>query len=80
MDQSKLVKKGSVCQVNPETDSAFVGCLVIVTEVKPFGVQGFVQIPQGFDEFGEQIGGGKAYIRLNWKDIEYVGEAVWTIQ
>lgn len=41
-------------------------CLVIVTEVKPWGVQGYTSVPLQ----------GDAYIRLNEEEYEVVGKAV----
>lgn len=62
---------GDIVQVNPEVDT-FGGCMVVVTEVKSWGIQGYVQsagVP------------GQQYIRLNWKDIEPTGgKAVWMVE
>lgn len=62
---------GYIVQVNPEVDT-FGGCMVVVTEVKSWGIQGYVQsagVP------------GQQYIRLNWKDIEPTkGKAVWMVE
>lgn len=62
---------GDIVQVNPEVDT-FGGCMVVVTEVKSWGIQGYVQsagVP------------GQQYIRLNWKDIEPTGgRAVWVAE
>jgi hypothetical protein len=42
-----------------------MGCLCQVDEVKPWGIQAWVQIPMS----------GNAYIRLNWNQFDYVGDA-----
>lgn len=63
------VATGDIVQVNPGKEM-FGGCMVVVTEVKPWGIQGYVQsagVP------------GQQYIRLKWEDIEPTGgKAVWT--
>lgn len=62
--------EGDIVQVNPEVE-CFGGCLVVVTEPKSFGVQGYVQsagVP------------GQQYIRLKFKDIKPTGgKAHWTV-
>jgi hypothetical protein len=63
------VSVNSVIQINEKGPEGWVGCFVQVSEVKSFGVQGWVQIPKG----------GQAYIRLNWDVMEYIGEAVMTL-
>jgi hypothetical protein len=66
------VEVGDVFQVSPETDNElFGGSMLIVSEVKSFGVQGYVQVLHE--------GGGQAYVRVKWKDLAYVGKAVWTV-
>jgi hypothetical protein len=59
---------GDIVQVNPEKET-FGGCMVVVTEVKSWGVQGYVQ----------NAGvAGQAYIRLKTEDFEPTGgKTVW---
>ena len=59
---------GDIVQVNPEKEM-FGACLVVVTEVKSWGIQGYVQ----------NAGvAGQAYIRLKNEDFEHTGgTAVW---
>ena len=64
------VNVNSVVQINENNVDGWTGCLVQVTEIKTWGVQGYVQIPKG----------GPAHIRLNWNQIEYIGEAVMVPQ
>ena len=63
-----IVEIGDIVQVNPSKEM-FGGCMVVVTEVKSFGIQGYVQsagVP------------GQQYIRLKFEDIEPTGgKAVW---
>lgn len=57
---------GQVVQLNPETtrNPMFAACLLVVTEPKAFGAQGFVQMT-GKD--GKP--GGQAYYRATWEEI-----------
>lgn len=48
----------------------WVGCLVYVTELKRFGVQGFVSVPNQ----------GCAYIRLKEEEYDVIGQAVMQIE
>ena len=60
-----MIKKGSVIQAN-ENANEWCGCLLIVSEVRPWGVQAGMKVPFH----------GDAYIRLNFDQVEYIGEAV----
>lgn len=72
MDKRELVV-GDVVQINPEKkESFFAGCLMMVTEPKSFGAQGFIAIPGKRGEIP-----GQAYYRVNWEDMEYVGRAAF---
>jgi hypothetical protein len=65
-DENYLV--GQIVQVNPEREM-FGACMVVVTEQKTWGIQGYVQsagVP------------GQQYIRLKHKDFELTGgKAIW---
>jgi len=64
---------GDVVQISPEQRSKmFGGCMMIVTEPKPWGAQGFIQ---GFGI--EDTIGGRAYVRIKFEDMELVGRAQW---
>jgi hypothetical protein len=59
---------GDIVQVNPEKET-FGGCMVVVTEIKAWGIQGYVQ-NAGVN--------GQAYIRLKTEDFEHTGgKTVW---
>lgn len=58
---------GDVVQINPEVDSKFPACFMVVTEVKSWGAQGYVTIP----------GRGNAYYRAKHENMEYIGQAIW---
>lgn len=65
----KRIDINSVVQVNESAKEGWIGCLVQVSEVKSWGIQGWVQIPMK----------GAAYIRLKFEEIEYIGQSVLTI-
>ena len=58
---------GAVLQISPDHGETFAACFLQVTEVKPWGVQGFVRVP----------GGGNAFVRVRWEHLEPIGMAVW---
>jgi hypothetical protein len=62
--------RGEIVQVAPHVET-WGGCMVVVTESKSFGIQGYVQsagVP------------GQQYIRLKHDDIERTGGmAVWVV-
>jgi len=66
-----MIEINDIVQVNPSKD-VFGGCMVVVTEVKSWGVQGYVQ-SAGVN--------GQQYIRLPFEDIEQTnGKAIWVAQ
>lgn len=76
MSETKPIEVGDLVQLSPETcrNPMFGGCILVVTELKSFGVQGYVQA------FGknEQIG-GQAYYRAGFDEFEPCGKAVWVV-
>jgi hypothetical protein len=75
MEKQEL-KVGQLVQLNPELigNKAFAGCIMVVTEPKEWGAQGYVQV---LGEARDQPG-GQAYIRVQWPEMEPVGFAEWT--
>jgi hypothetical protein len=74
MKPSEDIKPGDVVQLSPDTcgNPAFAACMLVVTEVKQWGVQGYVQ------SLGEnRLPGGLAYYRAGWTEFEWVGCAAW---
>lgn len=69
------IKVGEIVQLSPENtkNEMFKACMMVVTEVKPWGVQGYVQ------SLGEkQQMGGAAYYRAEHGTFERTGGmAVW---
>jgi hypothetical protein len=71
------LRAGEIVQLVPgETrNEAFAGCLMVVTEPKAFGAQGYVQALGARD-----APGGQAYYRANWDEMEPTGGlAPWII-
>lgn len=67
------LEPGDVVQLDPETvqNKMFGACFLVVTEIKkPWGVQGYVTAP----------GHGQAYYRAEWKEMVYIGRAVWVVK
>ena len=69
--------KGSIVQLDPVIcrNNMFKACLMVVSEVNPWGVQGYVQ---ALGEDGEM--GGQAYYRAKWEEIEYCGHVMWNVK
>ena len=64
------LRVGDVFQVNERhPQPGWVGAFVTATEMKGFGIQGFVHIVQS------SIRSGQAYIRLGWDEMDYIGHA-----
>lgn len=67
------LKEGDVVQLSPETvNPAFAGALMVVTEPKKWGAQGYVSV---LGSNGQQS--GQAHYRAKWEEFEYIGKAVW---
>jgi hypothetical protein len=67
--EPKNLKQGEIVQLNADTKNpAFAFCLMIVTEPKPWGAQGFVQ------SLGtREAMGGQAYYRAPWDEMSPTG-------
>jgi hypothetical protein len=77
MKSDQPLAAGMVVQLDPEKtkNPMFGGCMMVITEPKSFGAQGYVQA------LGENGGpGGQAYYRASWDEMELVGAAVWVAQ
>lgn len=60
------IQQHQVVQLNPETtkNPAFAGCLFVVSDVKSWGAQGYVQ------SLGtREAAGGQAYYRATWEEM-----------
>lgn len=76
-ERGAQLQPGDLVQIDPEHSGnpMFAGCILCVTEIKSWGVQGYVQ---ALGENGQQ--GGQAYYRIKWDQIEHVGRAEWRIE
>lgn len=76
MREGNALTPGDVVQLNPETvgNRAFAACMMVVTERKSWGVQGYVQALGSREAVG-----GLAFYRARWDEMEYVGEAEWEV-
>ncbi len=74
MLSTEKLEVSDIVQLSPDIDNyAFASYLLVVTEIKSFGVQGYVQ---GLGD--REAPGGQAYIRVEWKDMERTGgRAFW---
>jgi hypothetical protein len=63
----KFVGMDSVVQVNEKGPEGFVGCFVIVTEMRNYGIQGCVPVPSET---------GTIWLNLEWEQMEFIGQAI----
>lgn len=65
---------GDLVQLDPEKagNPAFAACIMVVTEPKSWGAQGYVQ---ALGIAGQS--GGQAYYRAKHEEMELVGKAAW---
>jgi len=73
--KERILEIGDVVQISPESENinkAFAACMMVVTEPKEWGAQGYVT---GLGTREEQ--GGLYYYRVKWEDMEFVGKAAW---
>lgn len=61
----KTIEKYDVIQAT-ESAGVWCGCLLIVEEVKTYGVMAGMRVPNQ----------GTAYIRLRWEQFERIGRAI----
>ncbi len=66
----KEVQQGDVVQIDPESHARFAACLMVVTDVKNWGLQGYIIVPG-------VTGSDRAYYRVNNGGYAKVGVAKW---
>lgn len=71
------LKVGDLVQLDPANvgNPMFAGCIMVVTEPKPWGAQGYVQ---ALGENGSP--GGQAYYRAKHEEMFRVGIACWVAE
>ncbi len=70
IESAKTRKPGDVFQIN-ENDGrdGWIGCFVMATEIRAWGIQGFVAWPKEHEQMA------RAFIRLPWDTVEFIGTA-----
>lgn len=66
----RTLQAGDVVQIDPDHDKRFGACLMVVTDPKTWGAQGYVLVP-------DSGGAGRAYYRVAFEHMEYIGRAAW---
>jgi hypothetical protein len=70
-----VVRPGEIVQLSPDCKNRmFAGCFMVVTEPKPWGAQGYIQMT---GEHG--LPGGQAYYRATFEEMFVVGKAHWMV-
>ena len=72
MDKREL-EMGDVLQLNPEYER-FGGMLIVCTEPKSWGCQGYLMSAYDFEAFKFK---GRAFLRPKFENMEYVGKLHW---
>lgn len=72
MEKRELFE-GDIVQINPD-HRKFPGFLLVITEPKSFGAQGYLLSEY---EFNAVRVDGVAYLRVNFAEIEYIGRISW---
>jgi hypothetical protein len=74
--EKRELQKNDVVQISPEGKYAgnFGGMLMVVTEPKSFGAQGYLLSPHEFPVIKYK---GRAFLRVKFEDMEYVGKLTW---
>lgn len=75
MEPAEL-QAGDLVQLAPTVGNPmFAACFMVVTELKAWGAQGYVQ---ALGENGQP--GGQAYYRAKWDEMELCGRAEWVTE
>lgn len=74
MNHLKSLEINDIVQLDPEKcrNPMFAACFMVITELKPWGAQGYVQ---ALGKNGKR--GGQAYYRANFDEMVKVGKAHW---
>lgn len=69
------LEKGTIVQIT-NIEHHWFPCLIIIDEVKNWGIQGYITIPNN----NKEEKNGNAFIRLNNEEFEIVGKANMVIE
>lgn len=61
---------GDVFQINENGRPGLIGAFIMATEIRSWGIQGFVHHVKTFDEHAS------IFLRPGWADVEFIGRAV----
>ncbi len=78
MNANTPLVPNEIVQLSPTAcgNPMFGGCMMVVTDPKPWGAMGYVQ---GLGENGKQV--GQAYYRAKWEEMEQTGGmAAWVVE
>jgi len=73
--EKRELEYGDIVQLHPE--HKFGGMLVVVTEPKDFGCQGYLMSQFNFEAVRFK---GIAYLRPKFEEFEYVGKMHWILE
>lgn len=76
--EKRELEKGDVVQINPSSER-WGGMLLVVSEPKSWGCQGYLLSHNDFEAVRVKRT-MKAYARIKFEDIEYVGKVFWDIE
>ena len=68
MAESKTVAANDLIQVNEDGPGNWFRCILVVDEVKGWGVQAYAIIPQARDKMSAD-----AFMRLDWNEFDTLG-------
>lgn len=74
----QTIDKDDIVQIAPGSDLPYAGALVVVTEPKHWGIQGYLCLPfahEGLCRFK-----GLAYVRVKSSDCLMVGHCAWVLE
>lgn len=70
-----MVRIGAIVQVDPDESDRYAGQFIIVTEIKEWGIQGYLAVTMEDPDLVRWK--GIAYVRMAWDKIWLVGFAEW---
>lgn len=74
MMENRELFEGDVLQLKPDYPNGFGGMLIVCTEPKYFGCQGYLMSSRDFKAVKFK---GRAFLRPKFEDMEYVGHLNW---
>lgn len=77
--ENRELKIGDVLQINPENNEVWGGFLVVVTEPRKWGCQGYLMSHDAFNAVRIKKT-GKAFVRVKFEDVEFVGSLPWILE